>query len=83
MSEYIDWSVKTKGIVGARSSKTKRLESDHEITLDMVEDGYRKAAKIVQDHGEAYLPIFERLCLEREQRMKTQSLLEKVWEINS
>lgn len=81
MTESIDWSVKAKGIVGAPLRHKKRIEHDHEITFDMIEQGYKTAAVLVKHHGEEYLPIFERLCYEREQRMKSKALLEKAFAV--
>ena len=81
MTQFVDWSVKAKGIVGAPFSKENRLTCDSQVTHEMIEDGYRQAAKLVQEVDEKYLPIFERLCYEQEQREKTQALLEKAWSV--
>ena len=81
MSDYIDWSVKAKGVVGAplQLDKQQRIQHEHEITCEMIEQGYKTAAGLVKHHGEEYLPIFERLCYEREKRMKSNALLEQAF----
>jgi hypothetical protein len=78
MSEFIDVREKARQIVtdpyGLR--KVKKVQYEHEITDEMIEECYKTAAKIVKQYGEAYLPIFERMHAEREKRQKNRDLME-------
>lgn len=45
------------------------------LTLTEIETAYIQAAKIVDRYGDVYLPIFERLEMERETYIKTEEML--------
>jgi hypothetical protein len=47
---------------------------DDEITDEVIERCYRIAAKVVAVHGNNYLPIFERMKQEKENREKVKVL---------
>jgi len=53
------------------------ITSDDEITLSVLKEAYQTAAKVVADHGDVYLPIFERLHNEIEQRKARDTMLAK------
>lgn len=44
------------------------------VTDEMLEQAYIIMAKIIRDHGEKYLPVFNRLHKEREARKAKQDL---------
>ncbi|MGI1678758.1 MAG: hypothetical protein K6L75_08510 [Cellvibrionaceae bacterium] len=45
------------------------------LTLVEIETAYIQAAKIVHRYGDVYLPIFERLEMERETYIKAEEML--------
>jgi hypothetical protein len=83
MSGFIDVREKARQIVadpyGLR--KVKKIQHDHEITDEMIEDCYKIAAEVVKKHGEVYLPIFERMHNEREARIKNRDLMQIAIEV--
>ncbi len=83
MDKQVDWSAQAKGIVGnpVRIKSDKWITSEDEITDDIIEHARKVAADVVKQHGEQYLPIFERLCYEHEQREKTKALLEEAYDL--
>lgn len=52
----------------------ERLSSD-DITLDLITEAYEVMARIVTQHGDRYLPIFQRLHNEIEEYRSHDSLL--------
>ncbi|MCK9247111.1 MAG: hypothetical protein M0P11_09200 [Anaerolineaceae bacterium] len=52
--------------------------TDGEVTDEILEECYVVMARIVTLYGETYLPIFERLHREREDRMGRKALLARV-----
>ena len=50
---------------------------DSDVTDDMLLEGYAILAGIVKLYGDQYLPIFERLHLEIENRKTTRRLIDK------
>lgn len=83
MSEFIDVRVKARQIVGDPYGlrKIKKIQHEHEITDELIEECYKTAAQVVKQHGEAYLPIFERMHMEREKRIKNRSLMQMALEV--
>lgn len=65
-----EFEISTEQLLGIR--KIKRVKSEEEVTLKMIEDGYKTAAYIVKKYGDKYLPIFVRMHEELE---KKKSLL--------
>ena len=56
--------------------KTRRTIQDKDVTDDLLEECYVMIARIVKQHGEEYLPIFERLHTEIEERKSRKKLIE-------
>ena len=56
-----------------QSNSRKRI-NDEDVTLEMVRDCLIIVAHIIKNCGEQYLPVFERLSLELENREKQQDL---------
>ena len=54
-----------------------------DITDELLEECYLALAFIVDRYGEVYLPIFERLHLEIEERKKTKALLKEARQLSS
>lgn len=61
----------------AAKSKSKNKIKKSEITDGLLEDCYVLLADIIGRHGNAYLPIFERLHVEIEAREKQKEMLRK------
>jgi len=53
----------------------------NDITYERLKEAYLSVAMIVAEHGECYLPIFERLDKELQKAEKNQSLLDKAFRI--
>ena len=60
---------------------TKPIRHEKDVTLPMLKEAYTVAAKAVADHGEVYLPIFERLHNEIEERQARDKMLAAAIEI--
>ncbi len=50
---------------------------ENDISLSILQESYELVAHIVAKHGEVYLPIFERLHTEIEQRKDKDDMLAK------
>jgi len=53
------------------------------ISYADIQDIYKLMANIITEHGEDYLPIFERLHDELEEHMEKRRLLSKAFEISN
>ena len=60
----------------AKSNPQEHL-TKQDITDDLLQDCYVLLANIIDRHGNAYLPIFERLHVEIENREKQREMLQK------
>ncbi len=65
---------------GLLMGRVRKLKNE-EITYQHIKDAYIKAAKIVSDYGEVYLPIFERMEKELKAAEKKQSAINRAFEI--
>lgn len=65
-------SISTEFVQTAR--RHEKIEK-HDVTDELLEECYVLVAKIVDCYGDAYLPIFERLHYELEQRRKQKDLI--------
>ena len=83
MAYFVDVEEKARQVVrdpyGLR--KIKKIQHEHEITDELIEECYQIAANVVKRYGDVYLPIFERMHMEREKRIKSRSMLEKALEV--
>lgn len=61
--------------------KVDRIESDEDITLELLEECLQTSAKLVKLYGKKYLPIFERMCHEIENWKKDENMLETAIQI--
>ncbi len=55
----------------------KKIESEDEITIEMLEECLQTSAKLVKLYGKKYLPIFERMCHEVENWKRDEDLINK------
>ncbi|TVQ84003.1 MAG: hypothetical protein EA357_04185 [Micavibrio sp.] len=60
---------------------TRKYTKDDDISFDDLRTAYRRAARLVDTHGKDYLPVFERLERELQERQHEEALLARAKEV--
>lgn len=61
--------------------KVKQIQSDNDVTLELIEQAYRTSAYLVKNYGDKYLPLFERIDSELERKKAHIRLKQRALEI--
>ena len=75
-SDYVNKvQVKTRSISLPVNAFRKAGSPNQTVSDERLSEAYKKIAQIVSEHGDAYLPIFERLHKELEERDAKKSMM--------